>query len=303
MMPLYIYVAACSLAMAIPLVLWSLGGLRAGRAVPAVRFESRDTDLRKVVLAQSSSERLVEPTMEALANQARRVTPKGIRDTLERRISHAGFAGRLTLDGLLVIKMALAGIVAGFGGLIWLLSPSVAGFVVTAVLSVALWFLPDLLLSGRASERQQRIGEELPELLDQMTVSVEAGLGFEAALARVVEEGGSAASEEFGWAHQDIRLGVSRENALMRVVDRSTSADLKHFVLALSQAERLGVPLASVLRVLADEMRERRRVLAQERAMKVPAKLVFPLVLCIMPALFVAILGPSLVSLFDKGFL
>jgi tight adherence protein C len=89
----------------------------------------------------------------------------------------------------------------------------------------------------------------------------------------------------------------------MRVIDRNTSADLKHFVLALVQAERLGVPLANVLRVLSDEMRERRRVQAQERAMKVPAKLVFPLVLCIMPSLFVAILGPSMLRLFEQGFL
>lgn len=302
-MPIYIYLAALAVTLSAPLVLWAIGGIRPHRNVSTNRLQTAETDLRQVVLTRPTSERVVAPAIEAIARRGRRLTPVGARDSIERRINQAGFAGKLTLDKVVVAKLALSCVVGGFALLVWFVDPSAIRLIVAVVLTVVVWFLPDLILYGRAAERQQRIGEELPEMLDQMTVTVEAGLGFEAALARVVAEGGTAVSEEFGRALQDIRLGVSREQALTRVIERNTSADLKHFVLALTQAERLGVPLANVLRVLSDEMRERRRVQAQERATKVPAKLVFPLVLCIMPSLFVAILGPSLIRLFDGGLL
>jgi tight adherence protein C len=202
---------------------------------------------------------------------------------------------------VLVGKLIGVSVLGGLGLLAWLTSPSFLLLMLAIGMGLLGWFAPDIVLTGRAKERQQKLGEELPEVLDQMTVSVEAGLGFEAALARVVEEGGSVLSEEFGRSLQDIRLGVSRERALMRLLERNDSPDLKHFVLMLGQADRLGVPMANVLRVLADEMRERRRVTAQEKAMKIPAKLVFPLVLCVLPALFVAILGPALMRLFNDG--
>ena len=304
-MPIYIYLSALGIIGSIPLLIWAFGGVLAQRRVSASTLTPTTvrTDLRDTVLARPATERLLDPLVERLAGFSRRLAPSGARRSLDLKIQQAGFAGRVSLDSVLVAKTALLAVFGGLGTLTWLAGPSVARLVLALLLGTLAWFAPDLILYGRAVERQRRLGEELPEVLDQMTVTVEAGLAFEAALARVVQEGGTALSEEFGRALQDIRLGVPRERALMRVIERNNSRDLKHFVLALSQADRLGVPLANVLRVLADEMREQRRTLAQEKAMKVPAKLVFPVVLCVLPALFVAILGPAFVRLFHDGIL
>ena len=161
--------------------------------------------------------------------------------------------------------------------------------------------LPDFLLMRRASERQDNINFELPDLLDQMTVSVEAGLGFEAAMARVSKQNSGPLAQELARTLQDIRFGVPRKDAMQRLLGRTDSPDLRHFISALTHADRLGMPLADVLRVQAGEMRKKRRLRAEEQALKIPVKLIFPLMLCIMPALFVVIIGPAIIRVVNNG--
>ena len=163
------------------------------------------------------------------------------------------------------------------------------------------FIVPDFVLSRRATERQAQIDQELPDLLDQMVVSVEAGLGFEAAMSRVSKQNEGALPHELARVLQDVRFGMSRREAFTKLLKRTDSADLKQFVNALTQAERLGMPLADVLRVQAEEMRKKRRMRAEETALKIPVKLVFPLLLCILPALFVVIIGPAIIRIADSG--
>jgi tight adherence protein C len=155
------------------------------------------------------------------------------------------------------------------------------------------WFAPDGLLGGRADRRQKAIRQALPDTLDQVTISVEAGLGFEAALARTARSGEGPLAEELLRTLQDVQAGMSRAEAMKRLVDRTDVDELRHFVLAIVQAESYGVPIAQVLRVQSHELRVKRRQQAEERAQKLPVKILFPVVLCILPTMFIVLLGPA----------
>jgi tight adherence protein C len=155
--------------------------------------------------------------------------------------------------------------------------------------------VPDLILWGRARERQDLIRRELPEVLDQLTVCVESGLGFDAALQRVGSKGAGPLSEELQRTLNELAVGVPRRDALGNLVSRTDVDELRRFVVAVRQADEFGLPVARVLRIQSRQLRERRRLSAEERAMKMPVKIVFPLVLCIFPALFVVLLGPAVI--------
>ena len=168
-------------------------------------------------------------------------------------------------------------------------------------LTAGAFSLPDFVLSRRANERQAQIDLELPDMLDQMVVSVEAGLGFESAISRMVDRHDDPLSYEFGRMLRDIRLGTSRGDALNAVADRTQAQDVRTMVLTLRQADAMGVPLARSLRNLAADMRNKRRLRGEEQAHKLPVKMIFPLGLCILPAMFIVMLGPAIVS-FSDGF-
>jgi tight adherence protein C len=214
-------------------------------------------------------------------------------EALNRRIRIAGSPALWTLERALAMKMVL-----GIGGLIsglqW--TGGLFGSVLTTVLAGAFGYgLPDLLLWSRGKERQGLIQKELPDTMDQLTISVEAGLGFDAALARVASTGQGPLAEELRRLIGEVKVGVPRREALRHLLDRTDVQELRHFVLALQQAEEYGLPVARVLRVQSTELRVKRRQRAEEQAMKIPVKIVFPLVLCIFPALFVVLLGPAVI--------
>jgi tight adherence protein C len=170
------------------------------------------------------------------------------------------------------------------------------GSVITGLLAGGFGYvLPDLLLWSRGKERQEIIQRELPDTLDQLTISVEAGLGFDAALTRVASTGQGPLAEELRRLLGEVKVGVPRGEALRHLLDRTDVQELRHFVLALQQAEEYGLPVARVLRIQSSELRVKRRQRAEEQAMKIPVKIVFPLVLCIFPALFVVLLGPAMI--------
>jgi tight adherence protein C len=259
------------------------------------------TDLRQVMLRQRARKRLLGPVISRLADGLHALTPTGALERLGHKIDVAGARATWTVDRLLGTKVLLASWGGLFGVYRVLNDPTATNVIVTFLLTGGAFALPDLVLSRRASERQSQIERELPDLLDQMVVSVEAGLGFEAAMSRVAKQNEGALPHELQRVLQDVRFGMSRRDAFTKLLKRTDSSDLKQFVNALTQAERLGMPLADVLRVQADEMRKKRRMRAEETALKIPVKLVFPLLLCILPALFVVIIGPAIIRVADSG--
>jgi tight adherence protein C len=259
------------------------------------------TDLRQVVLRQRARKRLLGPVLSHVAGGLHSLTPTGTIERLDQRIDVAGARSTWSVERLIGTKVLLGSVGALYGMYRVFNEPTVPNILVTAMLAAGGFVIPNFVLSRRAKERQRQIDLELPDLLDQMVVSVEAGLGFEAAMSRVAKQNSGALAHELGRVLQDVRFGMSRRQAFAKLVNRTESADLKQFVNALTQAERLGMPLADVLRVQADEMRKKRRMRAEETALKIPVKLVFPLLLCIMPALFVVILGPALIRVADSG--
>lgn len=299
-MPFHVWLAAAGVGLAVPLLVWAVAGARR----PAHAVERNLTggraavaDVREAVLSRSASDRVVRPLLASAAAGARRLTPAGLLEGLEQRIVLAGAQTQWPLERVLAAKLLLAFAGGGVGLLYLTGSPGLRWIVGTAVLAAAGFFVPDLLLWSRARERQAVIERELPDTLDQMTISVEAGLGFESALARAGRSGTGPLAAELVRTMQEIQVGVDRASALRRLADRSTVSDLRQFTTAVLQAEQHGIPIARVLRVQADELRTKRSQRAEEAAMKLPVKVVFPLILCILPALFVVILGPAVIRI------
>jgi len=231
-----------------------------------------------------------------LRSIALRLSPAGIAHRLQHRLDLAGNPATWTPDrilgakGLGLLLGALLGGLIGVGSVGWL----VLGVAVGAVFG---FFLPDLLLLNTGQKRQTLIRRALPDALDMLTVCVEAGLGFDAALAQVARNTRGPLAQECARVLQEMQIGKSRNQALRSLTERTTVAELRSFVSALAQAGELGVPIASVLREQAREMRVRRRQRAEEQAQKVPVKILFPLIACLFPAMFVVIIGPGVISI------
>lgn len=231
-----------------------------------------------------------------LRSIALRLSPAGVAYRLQRRLDLAGNPPTWTPDrvlaakGLGLLAAAALGALVGFRSVGWLIT----GLAVGAVFG---FFLPDLLLLNAGQKRQEKIRRALPDALDMLTVCVEAGLGFDAALAQVARNTTGPLAQECARVLQEMQIGKSRNEALRALTDRTTVSELRAFVSALAQAGELGVPIASVLREQAREMRIRRRQRAEEQAQKVPVKILFPLIACLFPAMFVVIIGPGAISI------
>jgi tight adherence protein C len=250
--------------------------------------------LREETLSKSLSERAIAPVVLALGKVLNRFTPVGYLNNLQRRLILAGSPANVDAPSLVVVKVltTLIGIVIAF------FARRVAGSFVQNIMLIFFpillgFFGPDAWLARKIDDRRKTMQKALPDVLDMLVISVEAGLGFDAALARVVSTVPGPLSEEFFRMLQETRVGVSRRDAMRHLTDRTDLDELRSFLLAMMQAEAFGVSIARVLRVQADEMRVKRRQRAQEKAFAAPVKIVFPLVFCIFPALFVVLLGPA----------
>ena len=178
-------------------------------------------------------------------------------------------------------------------------NPGAKPVLLAVVVTIVAYFVPDLLVQSKGSERQAAIALELPDTLDQMTIAVEAGLGFDSAMARAGQNGKGPLAVELVRTLQDMQLGMGRRDAYMALLARTKSPDLRRFVNAIVQADRYGISVSTVLRVQASEMRLKRRQRAEEKAMKIPVKVLFPLMTCILPVLFLVVLGPAAINLIE----
>lgn len=227
---------------------------------------------------------------------ALRLSPSGVAGTLQRRLDLAGNSPRWTADRILAVKGIGLLVLGVLGGLVGLRHPALAILYACAAGAVG-FYLPDVLLYNAGLKRQALIVSALPDALDMLTVCVEAGLGFDAALAQVARNSPGPLAAEFARALQEMQIGLSRAQALRGMAARTTVVEVRTFVSALVQASELGIPIARVLREQSLELRVRRRQRAEERAQKVPVKIMFPLVVCLFPALLVIIVGPGVISI------
>jgi tight adherence protein C len=237
------------------------------------------------------------PLVERLARLALAVRPGANREDLALRLAGAGLARRVSPDAFLAVQGAFF-VGSAVLGVLTMIAGSVGMGIFLALVGVATALLvPDRLLRARTSRRAEHVLAELPGALDLLAISVEAGLGFDAALARVADVSEGPLSEELALMLSEIRVGEARSVALQRLADRIGVNDVAVFARAVIRADQLGTSLAQTLRVQAADARARRQLAAEEKAGKAPVKMLFPTVLFIFPALFVVVLGPAVLQL------
>ena len=236
-----------------------------------------------------------------LTNLGRRFTPVGYVDSVRKKFIYAGNGSADAVDRFLAVRVITVLLTPFAFILMYVWNPigadGMTQFLAFALLAFALLAGPDAILSRRVQERQHELQVSLPDVLDLLTISVEAGLGFEQALDRTISAVPGALSEEFARMLGEVRAGASRSEAMRAMEQRTNVPEVRSFVLAILQADTFGVSIGRVLRAQAEEMRIKRRQLAQERAQKAPVKMLIPMVFCIFPALFVIVIGPAIINI------
>jgi len=255
-------------------------------------------DVRDQEMLAPISERVVAPLLEGLTGVARHFTPQGYGEKIAQKLVHAGNPPNLNVDKILVMKLlGLLSVLIWLPVLLFLQFSGMILFVGVAVLWGVSFMYPDVFINRKIEDRQKQISRKLPDILDLLVISVEAGLGFEQALDRTCTAVPGALSDEFRRMLHEIRIGSTRADALRAMAERSDVPELRSFILAMLQADTFGVSISRLLRSQADEMRIKRRLRAQEKAQRAPVKMLFPLVFCIFPSIFVVILGPAMINI------
>lgn len=249
-------------------------------------------------LARPFFDRIVMPFYGGLSRLVRRFSPNEIEANINERLLKAGSPTDMDVDRFLSLKL-LAAIAAALFVIMTLFMKgfSSVNIITGLILVPCSYFIPDIWLSRLIDARQKQIRLALADTLDLLTISVEAGLGFDVALAKVVKNHPGPLAEEFSRMLHEVQIGVSRKEALRSLSARTDIDELRNFVASIVQADILGISIGNVLRVQASEMRLRRRQRAEEIAQKAPVKIVFPLILCIFPSIFVVIVGPGVIRI------
>jgi tight adherence protein C len=269
-------------------------------------YEEAETDEFRQLLAQPFLSRVAKPITGGLFSFLSGVLPSNYRDRIHSQLVRAGLSGQFRAEEVITLQV-LATAVGGLLGAIVVLTDMVGGgmgLLVFILLPVAGLQLPKSWLDRKVEERVDAIRRDLPDTLDLMAISVEAGLGFEGALGVVCENFSSPLADEFARTLREMELGLPRRDALQNMKKRVEVPELSNFVLTLTQADALGMPVGRVLKTAAGEMRNKRRQWAREKAAKLPVKILFPLVLFIFPPIFVVLLGPAaseIMSSFSSG--
>ncbi len=239
------------------------------------------------------------PRRNPLPALARRLTPSIIVRVLERQYLLAGRPVAWPIEKLLVLKLVWIPIGAMLSYTMVKASESPLVALLFIIVPIVVYFLPELLLNSHGQKRNETIELELADTLDQMMISVEAGLGFDAAMSMAAKNGKGPLAEELKRTFQDIQIGRSRRQAFEALTHRTTVADLRRFVRAVIQADAYGISISDVLRTQASEMRLKRRQRAEEKAQKIPVKVLMPLMLFILPVVFIVVLGPAVMGMVD----
>jgi tight adherence protein C len=287
-------------AAAVLLIFYGVAG-----AAPADPVQARLTQLgsmqartlEELELQQPFFDRTLRPLSERLAHVGRRFTSDKKVGRTEKRLALAGNPADLKTSDFLGLKVVSALAFAGIAFLVFaiLMGNFFFGFILTIVLGVVGFLAPEFWLSRRVKARQKAILLAVPDTLDLLTISVRAGLGFDQALGKVTEKMKGPLPDEYRRALAEIRVGKARRDALRDIVARTEVPALTNFIGAIIQAEQLGVSISKVLQVQSEQLRIERRQRAEEMAAKAPIKMLFPLVGCIFPSLFIVILGPALI--------
>ncbi len=257
-------------------------------------------NLEELELQAPFLERTLRPLAARFSGRLSSMASTSFSDRTEKRLALAGNPGEMRVADWLGIKAIGAAIGAILFFFLFVILgvmgfPFLIGLVLTVVGGVFGYTIPEFWLGGRVKKRQKAILLMIPDALDLLTISVRAGLGFDAALGKVVEKLPGPLSEEFRRALAEVRVGKARRDALRDIVSRTEVAPLTNFIGAIIQAEQLGVSISKVLQVQSEQLRIERRQRAEEQAAKAPIKMLFPLVGCIFPSLFIVILGPAII--------
>src|SRR5205823_4924357 len=285
-----------------------LGGLvvdawlaRRRRVLDVLRSQVKEVgfDVREGQLAEPFLERVVGPALGHLGELARRMTPIGMRRRIARQLVLAGSRSALDPDKVAAFKLfgSIGGAIAGFVLALLFGLSGVLAIACTVFFAFFCYLIPGAGLGQKAINRQETIQRAMPDTMDLLTISVEAGLGFDAALAHVRRNVPGPLSDEIGRMLQEIQLGVPRVDAFRDLAARTDVEVLRAFVLAMVQADTFGISIAKVLRAQSKELRMKRRQRAEEKAQKIPVKLLFPLIFCILPSMFIVLLGPGIIRL------
>jgi tight adherence protein C len=270
----------------------------------ARRYGTRDQ--REIDTRRSVNDRLIGPLTDKIANVTVKLLPKTDANQIHAKLRAAGLGQSMTPQMYLAIKGGLIGICVFFGFVLAVagIVPLVLGVGIATAGSAIGFIAPDFYINSRVRQRQATMQGDLPNVLDLLCVSVEAGLGFDSALVKLSERMGGPMVEEFDLVLHEMRIGESRGAALKNLADRVDVPEIAQFARAITQADQLGIALSRILRVQSHDMRIKRQLAAEERAMKAPIKMLFPTVIFIFPAMFVVALGPAalnLVTAFSGG--
>jgi tight adherence protein C len=254
----------------------------------------RPLTLEEVELQRPFSERFLRPAIERLGSIMSRSTPQKARQNLMNRLELAGRPGNLTPEDFAAVRIVAAAVMAAVGLLLGLLLANPVYLAVSVALGAGLGFyLPVLWLKQKVDKRRSEIQKGLPDAMDLLVIAVDAGLGFDAALARVTDKYKNALSDEFAKVLREVSLGRPRLEAMDEMGRSSGVEDLHNFIQAIIQSEQFGTGIGKILRIQADEMRRKRRQRAQEKAAQATLKMMLPMVGCIFPTLWIVLLGPA----------
>jgi tight adherence protein C len=267
------------------------------------QLESAGIQVARHGAAASFSDRVVAPAVGRFSHAAARITPAGLRRGVARRLVLAGSSGRWTAEVFLAGQLAFTLGAAGVGILVGMSGEKrVLGPFWIPLLAFVAYIFPIALLDGKAQKRQEEIRRTLADTIDLLTISVEAGLAFDGALLHARRSMKGPLSEEIGRMLHEMQLGVRRSDAMRALSERTNVSELRSFVLAMVQADVFGVSVANVLRSQSQELRTKRRQRAEERAMKIPVKLLFPMIICVLPALLILVVGPGAIRISEVLF-
>lgn len=265
------------------------------RSVAAVQALDSAPSVLKAEVEKPFAERVIAPLGERMVGLGRKVARADTARKIQYRLNVAGNPPAWDVNRILGLKVLGLALVGGLGflyllGMGW---PFYRVVIATGLLAVFGYVLPNVLLYNAGEKREKLMRNALPDAMDLLTISVEAGLGFDAAVSRVAKNGEGPLNQEFARLLQEMQLGVGRTDAMRAMAERTSLPDLKSFCSAMVQADSLGIPIARVLRIQSQEMRTKRRQRAEEKAQQVPVRIMIPLVLFILPCLFIVIMGPA----------